>query len=148
MARILIDLPEEFAFKTEVELLISHINLGGHLDNASLLGLLSDTRVRFWQQLGYKALDLNGVLAIVADAAVQYKSEAFHGETMIIELAARDFHKYGFDLVWRMSDKKTAREVARGKTGIICFSRQEKKAVHVPEELLTKLQPPTIEKSK
>jgi hypothetical protein len=30
-----------------------------------------------------------------------------------------DFNKYGFDIVFRLQDKATGREVARGKTGVV-----------------------------
>ena len=33
---------------------------------------------------------------IVADAGVQYRSEAFHGETLNISMAANDFHAFGW----------------------------------------------------
>lgn len=135
MARIFIELPDRFAFSTEISLLSLHINFGGHLDNAMLLSLVSEARMRYWEALGYTALDMEGVGGMVSDAAVEYKSEAFHGETMLIELLARDFNKYGFDLVWRVSDKASAREVARGKTGILCFDFKARKVAPLPEKL-------------
>ena len=66
-------------------------------------------------------MDVEGVGIVVADAAVQYRSEAFHGEVMVVRMAAADFSKYGCDLLWRMDDKASNREVARGKTGIVFF---------------------------
>ena len=41
---------------------------------------------------------MDGVGIVVADAAVQYKSEAFHGEILVFEMALDDFNKYGCDL--------------------------------------------------
>jgi len=41
MARIRIDLPEQFPFSTEVALYLSHLNYTGHLDNALLLTVVS-----------------------------------------------------------------------------------------------------------
>lgn len=140
MSRILTELPERFVFSTEIPLLGLHINFGGHLDNALLLSLVSEARVRYFLSLGYTALDVDGVGVIVADAAVQYKSEAFYGETMVLELATRDFHKYGFDVVWRISDKATGREVARGKTGVMCIDYKIRKVAPIPEKFLHKLQ--------
>ncbi len=90
MARIRIELPERFAFSTAIPLLISHINYGNHLDNAQLLGVVSEARLRFLKSMGYGELDVEGVGIIVADAALQYRSEAFHGETMQVEMAATD----------------------------------------------------------
>lgn len=133
MARIHIDLPEHFGFSTELPLYISHINYGGHLDNALLLTLVSEARTRFFKALGYSELDVEGVGIVVADAAVQYRSEAFHGETMRVAMAAADFSKYGCDLLWSMSDVATGREVARGKTGIVFLDYNTRKVSLVPE---------------
>jgi len=61
MARIQIDLPEHFLFSTEIPIYIGHINYGHHLDNALLLQLVSEARVRFFKSLGYTELDIEGV---------------------------------------------------------------------------------------
>ncbi|MBP8266715.1 MAG: acyl-CoA thioesterase [Zoogloea sp.] len=132
MARIIIDMPAQFVFSTEVPIYINHINYGHHLDNSALISLVSEARVRFFKYLGYTELDVEGVGIVVADAAVQYKSEAFHGETLVFEMTPADFNRYGCDLVWRATDKASGREVARGKTGIIFFDYAVKKPVGVP----------------
>lgn len=133
MARIQIDLPEHFGFSTALPLYISHINYGGHLDNALLLTLVSEARAQFFKALGYTELNVDGVGIVVADAALQYKSEAFHGEVMVVEIAAADFSKYGCDLLWRMSDQASGREVARGKTGIVFLDYSTRKIALVPD---------------
>ena len=141
MPRIQFDLPERFVFATDIQIYISHVNQGGHLDNAQLLTLVSEARVRFFKSLGYTELDVDGVGIVVADAAVQYKSEAFHGEILVFEMAPDDFNKYGCDLVWRATDKASGREVARGKTGIIFFDYQQRKAAPVPAGFVAKTAP-------
>ncbi|MBS1196782.1 MAG: putative thioesterase [Proteobacteria bacterium] len=133
MARIQIALPETFVFSTQIPLYMSHINYGGHLDNALLLSVVSEARVRFFKSLGYSELDVEGVGIVVADAALQYKSEAFHGETMVVEMTAADFGKFGCDLLWRMSDQASGREVARGKTGIVFLDYSTRKIAPVPQ---------------
>jgi 4-hydroxybenzoyl-CoA thioesterase len=132
MARVIIDMPERFTFATELVIYINHINYGKHLDNAALLSLVSEARTRYFKDLGYTELNVEGVGIVVSDVAVQYRSEAFHGETMLIELAAGDFNKYGCDLAWRVSDKASGREVARGKHGIVFFDYEARKPVRVP----------------
>jgi acyl-CoA thioesterase FadM len=133
MARIHIDLPESFAFRTELPLYIQHINYGGHLDNAQVLALASEARVRFLHSLGYRKLDVEGLGIVVADAAVQYKSEAFYGEVLAFELMPMEFNKYGFDLVWRASEATSGREVARGKTGIVFLDYATRRVARAPE---------------
>ncbi len=139
LARIQISLPERFSFSTEIPIYINHINYGNHLDNSALLSLVSEARVRFFKVFGYTELDVEGLGIIVADVAVQYRSEAFHGEVLVFDMAADDFNKYGCDLVWRISDKASGREVARGKTGIMFFDYAARKPATVPPAFVAKV---------
>ena len=139
MPRIKIDRPERFSFTTEIPIYINHINYGNHLDNSALLSLVSEARVRFFKAFGYTELNVEGCGIIVADVAVQYKSEAFHGEVLVFVMAANDFNKYGCDLVWRISDQASGREVARGKTGIMFFDYTARKAALVPPAFVAKV---------
>lgn len=139
MPRIKIELPEHFIFSTEIPIYISYINYGHHLDNAALISIVSEARVRFFQSLGYMELDVEGVGIVVADVAAQYRSEAFHGETMVVEMGANDFNKFGCDLVWRLSDKATGREVARGKHGIVFFDYSARKPTSAPAAFVAKV---------
>ena len=133
MARIKIEVPESLPFSTELPLYIGHMNHGNHLDNARLLSLVSEARVRWLKSMGYRELDIEGLGIIVADAALQYLSEAFHGETMVVDIGADDFNKYGCDFVWRMRDQASGREVARGKTGIVFFDYGARRIAPAPE---------------
>ena len=132
MPRIQIDLPEHFVYSTEITLYLSHMNYAGHLDNALLLSLVSEARARFFTALGYTELNVDGVGIIIADAAVQYKSEAFHREVMVIDMSANDFSSKGCDLLWCMREKVSQREVARGKTGIVFFDYEARQVAPVP----------------
>ena len=60
MARVQFELPAQFLFSTEMQIYISHVNQGGHLDNAQLLTLVSEARVRFFKHLGYRESDVQG----------------------------------------------------------------------------------------
>jgi 4-hydroxybenzoyl-CoA thioesterase len=139
MARIQIRLPSQFAFSTDITLYQFHMNYGGHLDNALLLTLVSEARVRFFQSLGYTELDVEGVGILVSDAALQYRSEAFHGEVMVVRMGATDLGRKGFDMVWSMTDRASQREVARGKTGIVFFDYETRKVVPMPAAFRDKL---------
>lgn len=135
MARIVFELPAHFGFATELQVYISHVNQGGHLDNAQLLSLVSEARVRFFQSLGYPEADVAGLSTVVGDIVAQYKSEAFHGETLRVEMVPQDFNRYGFDLVFRMTEKSRGREIARGKTGIVFIDRAARRTAPIPESI-------------
>lgn len=132
MPRVAIDLPDHFAFFTEIPIYIGHINHGRHLDNAAMLTLVSEARARFLASLGYSDLNVEGLGIVVADAAIRYRSEAFHGETLVFAMAAADFNKYGCDLVYRVTDKAGGREIAQGKTDIMFFDYAARKPAEVP----------------
>lgn len=132
MARIQFPLPERFVFATQLPIYISHVNQGGHLDNAQLLTLVSEARVRFFKSLGWRESDVAGCPIVVGDLVAQYKSEGFHGETMRVRMVPQDFNRYGFDLVYCMDCVDTGREVARGKIGIVFIHRATRKPAPVP----------------
>ncbi|MFN5256157.1 MAG: acyl-CoA thioesterase [Limnohabitans sp.] len=136
MPRIQFSLPDHFVFAADIQIYISHVNQGGHLDNAQLLTLVSEARVRFFKSLGYKEGNVAGHPIVVSDMVAQYKSEGFHGETMRVSMIPQDYNKYGFDLVYRMECLDTAREVARGKIGIVFIDRETRKVAAVPVEFL------------
>ncbi len=138
MARIKIHFPDHYAFKTLVKLRVTDINYGGHLGNDNVLSLIHEARLQFFRHLGFKSeIDISeNVGIIVADAAIQYKAESFYGDELEIKVAVNDFNKYGFDLVYQLTNVKTDQEVATGKTGVVCFDYKAKKVVPNPENLL------------
>lgn len=75
---------------------------------------------------------------VIADAVVVYKSEAFLADALRIEIAIADLSKYGFDVYYRITNQHN-KEVARGKTGVVCFDFEKRKVAPVPGKLLEKL---------
>jgi 4-hydroxybenzoyl-CoA thioesterase len=99
---------------------------------------MHEARVQFLKSYGYGELSIEGAALIMSDCAISYKAEAFYGETLIVEIALVDFNKYGFDIVYKLSGKLNNKEIARGKTGMICFDYQNKKIISIPEPLLAR----------
>jgi len=139
MARITIELPELLPFSTDVQVYQSHINVAGHVDNALMLTLVSEARQRFFNALGYCETRVEDAGIVVADAAIQYLSEAFYGEILRIAMAAHDFNKYGCDLVYRIREVSSGRDVARGKTGIVFYDYDARKIRPIPQPFRDKL---------
>jgi acyl-CoA thioester hydrolase len=140
MPRIQLHPAQHYSFTTEIQIYISHVNQGGHLDNAQLLTLVSEARVRFFKSLGYRESDVEGSPIVVGDIVAQYKSEGFHGETMVLQMVPTDFNRYGFDLQFRMSDRDSAREVALGKVGIVFISLADRKVTPIPTGFMAKIE--------
>ena len=128
MSRVVIDLPASFPFATELEVRIQHINRGNHLGNDALITFLNEARVRFLPEQINSAQD-SPIWMINGDLAVIYKSEAFYGEILKIEVATADFHKYGFDLVFRVTETRTGRDVAHAKMAMLLFDANARKLI-------------------
>ncbi|MBQ0757191.1 MAG: thioesterase family protein [Amphritea sp.] len=139
MARIKIDMPDNYSFSTEMPVRISDINYGGHLGNDAVLAMVHEARVRFLNSYNYGELDIEGAGIIMTDSAIVYKAEGFHADMVQIDIAVGDFNKYGCDIYYLLSNKKTAVEIAHAKTGIIFFDYNERKVIPVPEEFRNRI---------
>lgn len=141
MPRIQLDLPSEFKFSCELIVRASDLNYGNHVGNDSMLTIMQEARIQFYRSLGYtNELNFEGSVGhIVSDAAVVYKSEAFLGDTLVIQIGMSDFNKYGFDMFYRITNKATCKEVALGKTGIVFFDYDKRKVASIPETFLGKI---------
>lgn len=139
MPRIKVNLPENFLFSTEIHVRITDLNYGAHLGNDALLGILHEARVRFLQHVGSMEVDrATGKGHIMADVAIEYKGEAFHGDVLRIDMAANDFSRYGFDLVYWVRNQD-GREIARAKTGMLAFDYNTRKLLPLTEEYTQRL---------
>lgn len=137
MARIQLELPENFIFETQIPVRVGDLNYGGHVGNDSILLLMQEARVQFYRSKGFKdEISLEGTIGqIITDAAIVYKSESFLGDVLKIHIGVTDITKYGFDLFYFLENSLTSREVARGKTGIVCFDYAKRKVATIPVAL-------------
>jgi len=134
MERIKIDLPEIFQFTTEVTVRVSDVNYGGHLGNDSILSLVHEARLRFLKNLGFSESNIAGTGIIMFDAAIQYKSQAYHGDILVLDIVVENFIRSGCDFLFKITNKLTGKEIARAKTGIAFFDYEKNKMVPVPEK--------------
>jgi acyl-CoA thioester hydrolase len=139
MARVKIALPAAFLFATTLPVRITDLNYGGHLGNDALLSLLHEARVQFLAAVGAQEVDRATQLGfIMADVAIEYKAEAFYGDVLHFEVGANDLNKYGFDIVYLVKNQ-AGKEVARAKTGMLCFDYNTRKLRGLPPELAAQL---------
>ena len=140
MARIKLQLPEQFIFKTELTVRIADINYGNHLSNDVYLSYMHEARMQFFAHFGYTEMNLAGASVIMGDTAIVFKKECFYGDVLIIEVTAADFGSRSFDLYYRFT-KKVSNDptinaqadpsagglVCEAKTGMVCFDYTERK---------------------
>jgi acyl-CoA thioester hydrolase len=134
VSRIRLDLPGEFLFSTEIALRVSDINYGGHLGNDAVLALAQEARMRFLRTHRWSERDVAGSGIIMTDAVVVYRSEAFYGDVLVIDVAVADMQQLGCDFLFRMVNKASGKEVARVKTGIVFFDYARHRPAPLPAE--------------
>lgn len=134
MPRVKLELPEKFIFSTEITVRIDDINYGGHLGNDAVLSIIHEARLRFLKNYGFSELEIGGASLIMGDVAVVFKSEGFHEDIIIIQVTAGDFSNFGFDLFYKLTNKKTGKDIAHAKTGMVCFDYNNRKVMGVPEK--------------
>ena len=146
MARIKIQLPEIFSFSCRIPVRITDINYGGHVGNDTLLSIIHEARMQYFRKMGYSEMEFAGTGMIMADVAIEFKSELFYGDVVIASVAVGGVSKIGFDLFYKLETLRQALgdnmkkvTVALAKTGMICYDYEKKKIVAVPEEAKMKI---------
>jgi acyl-CoA thioester hydrolase len=135
MSRIKLQLPESFNFFTLIPIRITDINYGGHVGNDTILTLLHEARMHFFKNFGYSEMELEGVSLIMSDAAIEFRSESFYGDTIKAFVKAHNFSRVGFDLYYKLLKTKDESIVAVAKTAMICYDYQSKRILSLPEKL-------------
>lgn len=141
MARIKINLPEEFPFCTTLKIRITDINYGGHVGNDSLLSLIHEARLQFLQSHGFTEMNLAGCGLIMSDAGIEFKAELFYGDEVKVQVAAADFTKVAFAIYYKLEKQQGDQTVlvCAAKTGMVCYDYTAKKIAPVPAEAIQQL---------
>jgi acyl-CoA thioester hydrolase len=122
MPRLKLTLPEYADFDTQLAVRVTDLNYGNHLANQALLGMLHEARVQFLTKLNHtEAGDKTTPGIILADAEIQYRSEAFLGDQLNFTLAINNLNRIGFDLYYRVQRISDKTEIALAKTSIVFF---------------------------
>lgn len=134
MARIKLYIPEKLLFKTSIKVRITDINYGNHLGNDALVSILHEARVQWLNSLNFTELDIAGTGLIMSDLAVEYKSESFAGDELIVSIYLGERSNVSFELYY-VVELRQSKIVALGKTGMVCFNYEKKKVEHIPTAL-------------
>ena len=135
MSRPHITLPDSFPYSMELPVRVTDINYGGHLGNDKVLTLVHEARVGYLGSLGLQEMDMgDGAGLIMADAAIEFRAEAHHGDVLRISVAVTNLARAGFDIVYLLEALRTdIVRVAVVRTGMVCFDYARRKVVSIPE---------------
>jgi acyl-CoA thioester hydrolase len=142
MARLQLDLPENFHFTAKIPVRIGDINRAWHLSHVNMVAILEEARAQFMVDRGFEDKIRNVERKtgfILGDILVIFKGQGYYGQILEVNIAAVDFQDKSFDLVYRVKDSTGGRELARAKTGVLVFDYESQKVVPITEEMKIKL---------
>jgi acyl-CoA thioesterase FadM len=136
MPRIKISLPEKSIYNTEIDVRITDINYGNHLGNDSLVGILHEARLKWLTSLGYSELNVEETGLIMSELVVNFLSESFFGDKLIISIFIGEITASGFELFYLLETNRENKQIiiAKAKTGMVCYDYASKKISSVPEK--------------
>ena len=140
MEKVLITLPETWLFETVLSVRIGDINYGNHLANDAVLRLTHEVRLQFLNAHQYSEMNVENAGLIMANAVIQFINQAFYGDELVCKIGLGHIGKTSFDLITQMIRQEDNKEIARIKTGMVCFDYTQQKVQAIPQAFLEKFQ--------
>jgi acyl-CoA thioester hydrolase len=137
MARVKLELPENFLTTITIPIRITDLNYGKHVGNDSFVSIIHEARVQWLHQHHLSELGINGTGLIMSDLAVEFKQESYYGDVIDIKIGVAEISKVSFELYYSLSTTRNDKNIllANAKTGIVCYDYAAKKIAAIPEEL-------------
>ena len=132
MPRIKIPSPEQILFSMERSVGISDINYAKYLDSIAMVNILHEARLQFLASLGFSEGNIYGLGMVVTDLAVDYRSESFANDRLIVDVGVGSFNRYGFDIGLHVTNSASETVVCNAKMGVVFFDFDKHKITEVP----------------
>lgn len=129
-----------YPFSVQLEVRVSDLNYGAHLGYDRLLGLAQEARMKMLAELDASEMDLGDGKTgmVVADVAIVYLGEAFHGDALTFDIRPVEVGRGSFRLAHRVVRQNGAK-VALIEIGVAAFDYSARRPVQLPEKLRARL---------
>ena len=122
-----------FRLVTEVKCRFSDTDGLAHVNNAVYLSYLEEARIDYLKKvLGAVKVEDYGV--ILARVEIDYKSPAYHYETLVVGTRVEEIGGASVTMSYRLEDKATGRLVALAKCVVVAFDYGAGRPVRVSDE--------------
>lgn len=139
MPRVKVSNPEQFIFSMERSVGISDLNYAKHLDSVAMVNVLHEARLQFLASLGFTEANIFGLGMVITDIAIDFRSESFAGDRLIIDVGVDDFNRYGFDICMQVTNSALETIVCQAKFGVVFFDFDKHQIAEVPVAFMTHL---------
>lgn len=136
MARVKINIPENFIVAFAIPVRINDINYGNHVGNDAFVSILHEARVQWLHQHNYTELNIDGVGLIMSDLEIEFKKESFYGDIIEVQLSSGKISVISFELYYQLFASRNGDRIllANAKTGMVCYDYTNKKVAPIPQE--------------
>lgn len=137
MARVKISMPEEFLYSMQYPVRFSDLDYAKHLNSVAMVHILHEARLQFLASLGLTEANVFGLGMVVTDMAIDYRSESFAKDILLIDVGVARFNRYGCDICFRITNSALDKVVCNAKQGVVFFDFDKYKIAAVPPAFIT-----------
>ena len=142
MPRVKVGLPDKFLYSMERSVGISDLNYAKHLDSVAMVNILQEARLQFLANLGFTESNIYGLGIVVTDMAVDYRSESFANDCLVIDVGISNINRYGFDIGMQVTNSALEAVVCNAKIGVVFFDFDRHKIAQVSPAFKGRLDQP------
>jgi len=138
---------DPFRFRIPIEVRFRDTDAMGHVNNAVYLTYFEQARAGYYRAVtgrSFEGIGEHPVSIILAHAAVDFRSQAWFGERLLVACRTSWVGRSSFALSYRItagedSPRGAGRLVAEGETILVTFDYATQRPVPIPDELLAQM---------
>lgn len=128
---------EKSIYKTQIGVLVSHLNYGNHLGHDSLFSILQEARMRWLKSNNMSEGHVgDNVGYLIVEVSASYRAESYHGDMLEIEFYPSNIKRATFTINYRVQNILNKKLVAYAKTEQACFDYSKKTISRIPNQFL------------
>ncbi|EQA45574.1 four helix bundle protein [Leptospira broomii serovar Hurstbridge str. 5399] len=135
-----VEFPKKYFFSTEIPIRKIDLSLDIHVSFASVLDLVMEAHLQFFQFLGYSVTDIHGNSIIFANAVILYQGELLFKDRVVIDVSLDNIGEKSFDLYFRLSKDRRRQKVSLVKIRVLFFNYEQRKVVPIPSAFRDKFE--------
>jgi four helix bundle protein len=123
--------PSKTLFSTEIPIRKIDLSMDLHVSFASILDLVFEAHLQFFEFLGYSVTDIHGKSIIFANLQIQYQGELFYKDQVRVDVSISNMQEKYFDLYFRLMKNESV-PVSLIKIRVLCFDYSTRKVSELP----------------
>ena len=125
-----------YRFRVPIDVRFRDLDAFGHVNNAVYFTYLEIARAAYFTAVRGRPHGVDDFGVVVADAHCRYRSPAFYGERLAIDIATVGLRSRSFEVSYRISVEESGRVVAEADTVLVAFDHRAKRTATLDPTLV------------